>query len=63
MLISNILIVFFQILPENAQLRYFWTKFKESFNIGSITTNAPRKIPRKRFHDHYCLDGHLGIDD
>ena len=22
-----------------------------------------RKIPQKRFHDHYCLDGHLGIDD
>ena len=19
--------------------------------------------PQKLFHDHYCLDGHLGIDD
>ena len=22
-----------------------------------------RKIPQIRFHNHYCLDGHLGIDD
>ena len=22
-----------------------------------------RKIPQKRFHDHYYLDDHLGIDD
>ena len=21
------------------------------------------KIPQKRFQDHYCLNGHLGIDD
>ena len=20
-------------------------------------------MPQKRFHDHYCLDDHLGIDD
>ena len=22
-----------------------------------------KKIPQKRFHNHYCLDGHLEIDD
>ena len=22
-----------------------------------------QKIPQKRFHDYYCLDDHLGIDD
>ena len=40
-------------------------------DIGSITTKEKhrafgkgnRKMPRKRFHDHYCLDDHLGIDD
>ena len=21
------------------------------------------KMPQKHFHNHYCLDGHLGIDD
>ena len=25
--------------------------------------NDFRKIPQKLFHDHYCLDGHLEIDD
>ena len=45
-------------------------KPKLSSNIGSITIEANRafrkenrKTPRKRFHDHYSLDGHLGIDD
>ena len=45
-------------------------KPKLSFNVGSITKDkhrafrkGNRKIPQKRFHDHYCLDGHLGIDD
>ena len=22
-----------------------------------------QKVPQKRFHAHYCLDGHIGIDD
>ena len=22
-----------------------------------------QKVPQKRFHVHYCLDGHSGIDD
>ena len=22
-----------------------------------------QKVPQKRFHAHYCLDGHSGIDD
>ena len=44
-------------------------KPKLSFDIGSITIKANielsgnRKTPQKHFHDHYCLDGHLGIDD
>ena len=45
-------------------------KPKLSSNIGSITIKANRafrkgnrKIPQKRFHDHYCLDDHLGTDD
>ena len=43
---------------------------KLSSDIGSITIKGNRtfrkgnrKIPQKRFHDHYCLDDHLGIDD
>ena len=45
-------------------------KPKLSSDIGSITMKANkvsrkgnRKIDQKRFHDHYCLDGHLGNDD
>ena len=45
-------------------------KRKLSFDIGSITIKAntelsekTRKIPQKLFHDHHCLNGHLGIDD
>ena len=46
-------------------------KPKLSFDIGLIITKARiglfrkgnRKIPQKLFHDHYCLDGHLGTDD
>ena len=28
-----------------------------AFRVGN------RKMPQKRFHDNYCLDDHLGIDD
>ena len=46
-------------------------KPKLSFNIGSITIKAnielsgkeTEKNPQTFFNDHYCLDGHLGIDD
>ena len=46
-------------------------KPKLSFDIGLITIKAKIKLsgmetekyPTKVFHDHYCLDGHLGIDD
>ena len=46
-------------------------KPKLSFDIGSITIKAnidfsekeTEKYLRKRFHDHYCLDGHLGLHD
>ena len=43
------------------------TKFRYSFNNYKSKHRAfmkgNRKIPQKRFHDHYCLDDHLGIDD
>ena len=46
-------------------------KPKLSSDIGSITIKAnielsgkeTEKYPQKRFHDHYCLDDHLEIDD
>ena len=43
------------------------TKFQYSFNkYGSkhrAFRKGNRKIPQKFFHDHYCLDAHLGTDD
>ena len=43
------------------------TKFRYRFNNYKSKHRAfrkgNRKIPQKRFHDHYCLDDHLGIDD
>ena len=43
------------------------TKFRYRFNNYKSKHRAfrkgNRKIPQKRFHDHYCLDGNLGIDD
>ena len=43
------------------------TKFRYRFNNNKSKHRAfrkgNRKIPQKRFQDHYCLDGHLGIDD
>ena len=46
-------------------------KPKLSFDIGSITIKAnielsekeTKRIPQKRFQGHFCLYGHLGIDD
>ena len=38
-------------------------KPKLSFNISGSFQEGNRKIPKKLFHDHYCLDDHLGIDD
>ena len=38
------------------------TKFRYRFN-NYKSKHRDRKIPQKRFHDLYCLDGHLGIDD
>ena len=42
----------------------------QNFVIGLITQSkhrafrkGNRKISQKIFHDHYCLDGHLRIDD
>ena len=43
------------------------TKFRYRFNNYKSKhrafTRGNKKIPQKRFHDHYCLDDHLGIDD
>ena len=45
---------------ENPKLRYRFNNYK-SKHRGFRKGN--RKIPQKLFHDHYCLDGHLGYDD
>ena len=43
------------------------TKFQYRFNNYKSKhrtfRKGNRKILQKRFHDHYCLDSHLGIDD
>ena len=43
------------------------TKFRYSFNNYKSKHRAFRtgnqKVPEKRFHAHYCLDGHSGIND
>ena len=43
------------------------TKFRYRFNNYECKHRPFRKgngkIPQRLFHDHYCLDGHLGIDD
>ena len=43
------------------------TKFRYRFNNYKSKHRAFRKgnqkVPQKRFHTHYCLDGHSGIDD
>ena len=43
------------------------TKFRYMFNNYKSKHRSIRKgrqkIPQKHFYDHYCLDGHSGIDD
>ena len=43
------------------------TKFCYRYNNYKSKHGAFRKgnqkVPQKRFHAHYCLDGHIGIDD
>ena len=43
------------------------TKFRYRFNNYKSKHRAFRKgsqkAPQKRFHAHYCIDGHSGIDD
>ena len=43
------------------------TKFRYRFNNYKGKHRAFGKrnqnIPKKLFHNHFCLDGHLGIDD
>ena len=45
----------------------FKTKFRHGFNNYKSKYRAfrkgNRKIRQKPFHDHYCLDGHLRIED
>ena len=46
-------------------------KQKPNFATGSTITKVNiehlekdnQKVPQRRFHAHYCLDGHSGIDD
>ena len=45
---------------EKNKFRYRFNNYKSkhrAFRKGNL------KIPQKLFNDHYCLDGHLGIDD
>ena len=37
-------------------------KFRYRFN-NYKSKHRPFRFPQKRFHAHYCLDGHSGIDD
>ena len=53
-----------------SEVPYVWkakTKFCYRFNNYKRKHRAFRKgnqkVPQKRFHTHYCLDGHSGIDD
>ena len=42
------------------------TKFRYMFNNYKskqrVFRKGNQKVPQKRFHAHYCLDGHSGID-
>ena len=52
---------------EAPQVEKAKTKFQYRFNNYKSKHRAFRKgkrrKPQKLFHNHYCLDGHLGIDD
>ena len=52
---------------EAPQVEKAKTKFQYRFNNYKSKHRAFRKGKRKKtqklFHNHYCLDGHLGIDD
>ena len=39
------------------------TKFNNNKSKHRAFMKGNRKIPQKRFHDHYCLDDNLGIYD
>ena len=41
----------------------FWYRFNNYESKHRALRKGNRKTPQKRFHDHYCLDDHLGIDD
>ena len=41
----------------------FWYRFNNYKSKHRAFRKGNRKIPQKLFHNSYCLDGHLGIDD
>ena len=41
----------------------FWYKFINYKSKHRAFRKVNRKTTQKPFHDHYCLDAHLGIDD
>ena len=54
----------------DGELKTYNLKQKPNFTTGSTITKKNRafrkgnqKFPQKRFHAHYCLDDHSGIDD
>ena len=47
-------------LEVKLKFRYRFNNYKSkhrAFRKGNL------KMPQKHFHDHYCLDGYLGIED
>ena len=41
----------------------FCYRFKNYKNKHKASRKGKQKVPQKRFHVHYCLDGHSGIDN
>ena len=41
----------------------FWYKFNNYKSKHRTFRKGNQKVPQKRFHAHYCRDGHSGIND
>ena len=58
--LSVYIIYIYNVGKAKTKFRYRFNNYKSKHRVFR---KGNRKIPQKRFHDHYCLDGHLGIDD
>ena len=45
-----------------AKIKFCYSSTITKVNIEH-SEKGSQKVPEKRFHTHYCLDGHSGIDD